>query len=94
MNVQFICIITSYFFLKNSVAVQVLHPDVGTIRLFVCTWFWSIWFSNDSPWQIFICRKDANSARPLEGLQIVDVGCGGGLLCEVSIGLTIPVLRF
>ncbi|CAM6033648.1 unnamed protein product [Sphagnum compactum] len=27
-------------------------------------------------------RKDANSARPLEGLQIVDVGCGGGLLCE------------
>ncbi len=73
---------------------QVLHLDVGTIRLFVCTWFWSIWFSNDSPWQIFICRKDANSARPLEGLQIVDVGCGGGLLCEVSIGLTIPVLRF
>jgi hypothetical protein len=39
-------------------------------------------------------RKDANSARPLEGLQIVDVGCGGGLLCEVSIGLTILVLRF
>jgi ubiquinone biosynthesis O-methyltransferase len=62
--------------------VQVLHLDVGTIRLFVCMWFWSIWFSNDPPWQIFICRKDANSARPLEGLQIVDVGCGGGLLCE------------
>jgi polyprenyldihydroxybenzoate methyltransferase/3-demethylubiquinol 3-O-methyltransferase len=32
-----------------------------------------------------ICKhfsKDANTARPLEGLKIVDVGCGGGLVCE------------
>ena len=29
-------------------------------------------------------RKDANTARPLNGLQILDVGCGGGLVCEVS----------
>jgi 2-polyprenyl-3-methyl-5-hydroxy-6-metoxy-1,4-benzoquinol methylase len=28
-------------------------------------------------------RKDANTARPLEGLKIIDVGCGGGLVCEV-----------
>ncbi|KAB1209729.1 Hexaprenyldihydroxybenzoate methyltransferase, mitochondrial [Morella rubra] len=27
-------------------------------------------------------RKDPNSARPFEGLKIVDVGCGGGLLSE------------
>lgn len=24
-----------------------------------------------------------NEARPLEGLDVLDVGCGGGLLCEV-----------
>lgn len=27
-------------------------------------------------------RKDANTPRPLDGLKIVDVGCGGGLVCE------------
>ena len=26
---------------------------------------------------------DPNSARPFEGLKIVDVGCGGGILLEV-----------
>ncbi|RDX42719.1 ubiquinone biosynthesis O-methyltransferase [Lentinus brumalis] len=26
--------------------------------------------------------EDANEARPLEGLDVLDVGCGGGLLCE------------
>ncbi|KAK9150722.1 hypothetical protein Syun_009031 [Stephania yunnanensis] len=32
-----------------------------------------------------LCRhfgKDPHSARPLEGLKIVDVGCGGGILSE------------
>ncbi|KAF7815766.1 ubiquinone biosynthesis O-methyltransferase, mitochondrial [Senna tora] len=32
-----------------------------------------------------LCRhfgKDSTSARPLEGLKIVDVGCGGGILSE------------
>jgi len=28
-------------------------------------------------------RKNPNSARPFEGLKIVDVGCGGGILSEV-----------
>lgn len=27
-------------------------------------------------------RRDPRSARPLEGLRILDIGCGGGLLCE------------
>lgn len=27
-------------------------------------------------------RKDPNSSKPFEGLRIIDVGCGGGLLCE------------
>ncbi|XP_041005664.1 ubiquinone biosynthesis O-methyltransferase, mitochondrial [Juglans microcarpa x Juglans regia] len=27
-------------------------------------------------------RKDPNSSRPFEGLKIVDVGCGGGILSE------------
>ncbi len=27
-------------------------------------------------------RKDPNQRRPLEGLTVVDVGCGGGILCE------------
>ena len=26
--------------------------------------------------------RDATGMRPLEGLKIVDIGCGGGLLCE------------
>jgi len=25
---------------------------------------------------------DASAERPLEGLRILDIGCGGGLLCE------------
>ncbi|KAK7856816.1 ubiquinone biosynthesis o-methyltransferase, partial [Quercus suber] len=28
------------------------------------------------------CIKDPNSARPFEGLKIVDVGCAGGILSE------------
>jgi 2-polyprenyl-6-hydroxyphenyl methylase/3-demethylubiquinone-9 3-methyltransferase len=27
-------------------------------------------------------RRDAHSAAPLQGLRLLDVGCGGGLLCE------------
>ncbi|UYN98414.1 MAG: bifunctional 2-polyprenyl-6-hydroxyphenol methylase/3-demethylubiquinol 3-O-methyltransferase UbiG [Devosia sp.] len=27
-------------------------------------------------------RRDANAIRPFEGLKVLDVGCGGGLLCE------------
>lgn len=26
--------------------------------------------------------RDAHSARPFDGLRILDIGCGGGLLCE------------
>ena len=26
--------------------------------------------------------RDAGGPRPLEGLSLLDVGCGGGLLCE------------
>lgn len=29
-----------------------------------------------------IGREQAESARPLEGLTVLDVGCGGGILCE------------
>lgn len=28
-------------------------------------------------------RKDPLCARPFEGLRIIDVGCGGGILSEV-----------
>lgn len=38
----------------------------------------------------FMFRKDANTARPLNGLQILDVGCGGGLVCEVSQSILGP----
>ncbi|KAL3694078.1 hypothetical protein R1sor_007729 [Riccia sorocarpa] len=27
-------------------------------------------------------RKDEDTPKPLEGLKVVDVGCGGGLVCE------------
>ena len=27
-------------------------------------------------------RRDAKSRRPFEGLRLLDIGCGGGLLCE------------
>ncbi|KKB07571.1 bifunctional 2-polyprenyl-6-hydroxyphenol methylase/3-demethylubiquinol 3-O-methyltransferase UbiG [Devosia chinhatensis] len=35
--------------------------------------------------------RDASSIRPFEGLSIVDVGCGGGLLCEplTRLGATV-----
>lgn len=35
---------------------------------------------------LFTCfSKDPNCARPFEGLKIVDVGCGGGILSEVKL---------
>lgn len=35
--------------------------------------------------------RDSNSIRPFEGLRILDVGCGGGLLCEplTRLGATV-----
>jgi 2-polyprenyl-6-hydroxyphenyl methylase/3-demethylubiquinone-9 3-methyltransferase len=35
--------------------------------------------------------RDPNSIRPFEGLRILDVGCGGGLLCEplTRLGATV-----
>ena len=35
--------------------------------------------------------RDATGMRPLEGLKIVDIGCGGGLLCEplTRLGATV-----
>ncbi len=27
-------------------------------------------------------NRDPNASRPLEGLRLLDIGCGGGLLCE------------
>ncbi len=35
--------------------------------------------------------RDAGSRRPLDGLRVVDVGCGGGLLCEplARLGATV-----
>lgn len=36
-------------------------------------------------------KRDARSARPLLGLRILDVGCGGGLVCEpmARLGATV-----
>jgi 2-polyprenyl-6-hydroxyphenyl methylase/3-demethylubiquinone-9 3-methyltransferase len=31
--------------------------------------------------------RDANSARPMDGLSVLDVGCGGGILSESIAGL-------
>ncbi|KAH9314277.1 hypothetical protein KI387_022904, partial [Taxus chinensis] len=36
-------------------------------------------------------RKDPNNARPFEGLRIIDIGCGGGLLSEVRDPLTTSI---
>lgn len=41
-----------------------------------------------------ICQhfnRDPNHQRPLEGLRILDIGCGGGLLCEpmANMGATV-----
>ena len=35
--------------------------------------------------------RDSHSIRPFEGLRILDVGCGGGLLCEplTRLGATV-----
>ena len=35
--------------------------------------------------QLCLYREDAGIAQPLEGLEIVDVGCGSGLACEVRL---------
>lgn len=42
----------------------------------------------------FICahfKHDAKSTKPFDGLQLVDIGCGGGLLCEpmARLGATV-----
>lgn len=35
--------------------------------------------------------RDPDQDRPLEGLRVLDIGCGGGLLCEpmVRLGATV-----
>nr|CAD1842197.1 unnamed protein product [Ananas comosus var. bracteatus] len=38
-------------------------------------------------------RRDPYSARPLEGLKIIDVGCGGGILSESTDNHEIPVVK-
>lgn len=35
----------------------------------------------------FAGRKDPYCARPFEGLKIIDVGCGGGILSEVLLSV-------
>ncbi|OAY67884.1 Ubiquinone biosynthesis O-methyltransferase, partial [Ananas comosus] len=37
--------------------------------------------------------RDPYSARPLEGLKIIDVGCGGGILSESTDNHEIPVVK-
>ncbi len=36
-------------------------------------------------------NRDPNAQRPLEGLRLLDIGCGGGLLCEpmARLGATV-----
>lgn len=41
-------------------------------------------------------RRDPNSSKPLEGLKVIDVGCGGGILSEVesfSLSIILSGLR-
>ncbi|MEO6396692.1 MAG: bifunctional 2-polyprenyl-6-hydroxyphenol methylase/3-demethylubiquinol 3-O-methyltransferase UbiG [Devosia sp.] len=33
-------------------------------------------------WALTHFRRDGTGRRPLEGLRVLDIGCGGGLLCE------------
>lgn len=34
-------------------------------------------------------KHGSKSPRPLEGFKILDIGCGGGVLCEVALIMTI-----
>ena len=34
--------------------------------------------------RIHSSRRDPYSSKPLEGLKVIDVGCGGGILSEVE----------
>ncbi|CAF1827132.1 unnamed protein product, partial [Brassica napus] len=36
----------------------------------------------EGPFKPLHFSKDPSSARPFEGLRLIDVGCGGGLLSE------------
>src|ERR1700757_1141559 len=36
-------------------------------------------------------QRDALSGAPLQGLSLVDIGCGGGLVCEPMARLGAPV---
>lgn len=38
---------------------------------------------------LFAFRKPSSCAKPLEGMTILDVGCGGGLSCEVIVAVFI-----
>lgn len=42
---------------------------------------WCLYWKRSSLFTWF--RKDPDSARPFEGLNFIDVGCGGGILSEV-----------
>lgn len=37
-------------------------------------------------------RRDASARRPFEGLRLLDIGCGGGLLCEPMARLGFDVV--